>query len=127
MTMIETTSLSAYNDSIRHDVPGLVDELRRVLGARLVAYIAGVGETRAVREWAEGERKPSPKAEQTLRLAYRIVRLIDQSEGPGVVAPWFQGMNPRLGDESPARVLREEPTEQAHAAVLAAANLFVGA
>ena len=127
MTTIEMTQLSAYNESIRHDVPGLVDELRRTLGAKLVAYIAGVTETRAVREWAEGTRKPSPSAVQTLRLAYRIVRLIEQSEGAGIVAPWFQGMNPQLGDRSPARVLRDDPTEQAHAAVLSAANLFVGA
>ncbi len=61
MTTIEMTQLSAYNESIRHDVPGLVDELRRTLGAKLVAYIAGVTETRAVREWAEGTRKPSPE------------------------------------------------------------------
>lgn len=124
---IETTQLQAYNDSIRQGVPGLIDELRRVLGAKLVAYIAGVGETRAVRDWADGTRKPSPNAVQTLRLTYRIVRLVGQSEGAAVVAAWFQGMNPQLGDRSPARVLHEDRTEQAHLAVLNAANTFVGA
>lgn len=124
---IEMTQLRAYNESIRQGVPSLVDELRRVLGAKLVAYIAGVRETRAVRDWIDGTRKPSPNAVQTLRLTYRIVRLVEQSEGTGVVAPWFQGMNPQLGDRSPARVLHEDRTEQAHLAVLNAANLFVGA
>jgi len=126
-TTIATTQLTAYNESIRQDVPQLVDELRTMLGAKLVAFIAGVHETRAVREWVEGTRKPSPNAVQTLRLTYRIARLIDQSEGAGVVAPWFQGMNPQLGDRSPARVLREDRTEQGHAAVLNAANIFIGA
>jgi len=127
MTTIETTQLRAYNEAIRHDVPSLVDELRSMLGAKLVAYIAGVGETRAVREWADGIRKPSPGTAQTLRLAYRIARLIEQSEGAGVVPSWFQGMNPQLGDKSPARVLHENRTEQGHLAILNAANAFVGA
>jgi hypothetical protein len=36
----------------------VVAELRDLPGARLVAYLAGVTETRAVREWAEGIRTP---------------------------------------------------------------------
>lgn len=125
--MIGTTELRAYNDSIRHAVPEIVDDLRVALGAKLVAYIAGVTETRTVREWAEAGRRPSPSAEERLRLAHRIATLIGQSEGEAVVPTWFQGMNPQLGDRSPARVLREDGFDEAGPRVLAAANAFVGA
>lgn len=45
-------------------VPEIVEVLRQVLGTKLVAYIAGVSETRTVREWAEGSRRPRPAAEE---------------------------------------------------------------
>lgn len=125
--MIGTTALNAYNDSIRHTMPEIVDDLRIALGAKLVAYIAGVSETRTVREWAEAARRPTPAAEERLRLAHRIVTLIGQSEGKAIVPTWFQGMNPQLGDRSPARVLHEDSFDEAGARVLAAANAFVGA
>lgn len=51
--------LQAYQDSIRFSVPELVTHLRDLLGAKLVAYLGEVKETRAVRQWADGERKPS--------------------------------------------------------------------
>lgn len=126
-TTITTTGLKAYNDSIRLAMPEIVDELRDALGAKLVAYIAGVSETRTVREWAEGVRAPQASAEERLRLAHRINALIAQSEGEAIVPTWLQGMNPHLGDKSPARVLREGPFDEAGPAVLAAANAFVGA
>lgn len=126
-TTIATMGLKAYNESIRHTVPQIVDELRRVLGAKLVAYIAGVSETRTVREWVETGRRPSTAAVERLRLTHRIVTLIGQSEGEAVVPTWFQGMNPHLDDRSPARVLHEDPFEEAGPRVLVAANAFVGA
>ncbi|RDV43408.1 hypothetical protein DOE76_18120 [Leifsonia sp. ku-ls] len=126
-TTIAEKGLKAYNDSIRQATPEIVDDLRRALGAKLVAYIAGVTETRTVREWAEGSRKPAPSAVERLRLTHRVVTLIGQSEGDAVVPTWFQGMNPYLGDRSPARVLHEDPFDEAGPGVLAAANAFVGA
>ena len=124
---IEATRLEAYDESIRQDVPRIVSDLRVRLGAKLVAYIANVTETRAVREWAEGDRSPSPNTVQQLRLVYQVTALIDRSEGDGVAATWFQGMNPQLGDLSPARVLHEERTDDARLRVLRAALGFVGA
>lgn len=124
---IEATRLAAFNESIRQDLPYIVTDLRVRLGAKLVAYIANVTETRAVRAWAEGERAPSPNTERRLRLAYMVAALIDRSEGDGIAATWFQGMNPQLGDRSPARVLHEDRTDEAMARVLSAAKGFVGA
>jgi len=56
-------------------VPEIVDDLLVALGAKLVAYIAGVSETRTVREWAEAARRPTPAALDRLRLAHRVVTL----------------------------------------------------
>lgn len=123
-TTITSLNLKAYNDSIRHTVPQIVDELRRALGAKLVAYIAGVTETRTVRAWVETDRQPSPTAVNRLRLTHRIVTLIGRSEGEAVVPTWFQGMNPHLDDRSPARVLHEDSFDEAGPRVLAAANAF---
>jgi hypothetical protein len=125
--VIGNPALNAYNDSIRRTVLEIVDDLRLALGAKLVAYIAGVSETRTVREWAEDARRPTPAAEERLRLAHRIVTLIGQSEGEAIVPTWFQGMNPQLGNRSPARVLHEDSFDEAGTRVLAVANAFVGA
>lgn len=124
---VEANTLAAFNDSIRQSLPQIVSTLRIRLGAKLVAYIANVSETRAVREWSEGERTPAPTTARRLRLAFHVATLIDTSEGDGVAATWFQGMNPQLGDRSPARVLREDSTEEAMSQVLNAAKSFVGA
>ncbi|GGD76749.1 hypothetical protein [Microbacterium murale] len=104
----------------------IVDDLRVALGAKLVAYIARVSDARTVREWAEATRRPTSATEERLRLAHRVATLIGQSEVDAVVPTWFQGMNPHLADRSPARVLHEDPFEEAGSRVLAAASAFVG-
>lgn len=127
MSTIEAISLKAYDDSIRHTTAEIVDDLRKALGAKLVAYIAGVSETRTVRAWAEATRRPTSSTEERLRMVHRLVTLIGKSEGERVVPTWFQGMNPHLGDRSPARVLQEDRFEDAGPRVLAAATAFIGA
>lgn len=118
-----TVELRAYAASVRTEVPVVVEQLRDVLGAQLVAYVAGVKETRAVRQWAEGEgRRPQPKQEQRLRLAYRVAQLLLEHDSPRVVQAWFQGMNPQLDDVAPARFILE--TDGSDARVVAAAQAF---
>jgi hypothetical protein len=41
-----------------------------------------------------------------------------------VVQAWFQGMNPLLDDQAPARVLRESETEDSARLMLVAAKAF---
>jgi hypothetical protein len=117
--------LVAYERAIRRELAPLVAELADVLGARLVAYMAGVGETRAVREWAEGIREPRDPIPSRLRLAYRVAHLIREHDSPQVARAWFQGLNPQLEDQSPARLIREEAIEQVGADIVAAARAFV--
>jgi len=98
--------------------------LRGVLGATVVAYLSGVSQTRAVAQWAAGDRAPSEAVTARLRTAYQVVALLGERDSAGVVHAWFQGMNPQLDDIAPARVLREYPLEQVGPAVIAAARAF---
>lgn len=116
--------LQAYQDSIRFSVPELVTHLRDLLGAKLVAYLGEVKETRAVRQWADGERKPSGPITDRLRVAYHVAALLAEKDSRQVVQAWFQGMSPQLDDVAPATLLREEPLELGGRAVLAAARAF---
>lgn len=107
------------------DFPELVDRLRGMLGAKLVAYLGGVKETRAVRQWASEERTPGDAVVQRLRLAYQVAGLIVESQNsPAIVQAWFQGANPQLEDRSPARVLRDDHPDKVGPQVISAARAF---
>lgn len=126
--MTTTTSrpgLRAYENSLRLVPAEVVAGLRDALGAKLVAYLGGVQETRAVREWADGSRSPSDEVVQRLRAAYYVTAMLRDRESAPTVASWFQGMNPELGDVAPAKVLREQDLDVAGPAVLAAARSFI--
>jgi len=117
--------LASYAEAMRLDTAVLVTGLREVLGAKLVAYLGGVRETRAVRQWADGVRGvQDPADERRLRLAYQVAGLLGVRESVRVVQAWFQGLNPELGDRAPARVLREDDLDLAGPLVLAAARSF---
>jgi hypothetical protein len=125
-----TTQSAARPDFAAHDrayrlpIDRVADELREVLGAKLVAYLTGVTETRAVREWAEGTRTPRSPVPERLRLALQVVEMLQARDGAAVVQAWFQGLNPRLEDRSPARLLREGDLEGVGPQILAAARAF---
>lgn len=116
---------AAHTKAIRASFPELVSELRSVLGARLVAYLGSVKETRAVRQWAEGEREPSDEVRSRLRVALQVALPLGEAESPEIAQAWFQGLNPQLEDRSPARMLREGELEEVGPAVIAAARAFL--
>ncbi len=117
--------LAAHTAATRLEPAVLVKELRELLGARLVAYLGGVRETRAVRQWAEGTRSiGSGRDLSRLRVAYQAAVLLAERDQPAVVQAWFTGLNPVLGDRSPARLLREDDLDEAGPQVLAAARQF---
>ncbi|MFT2711977.1 hypothetical protein [Clavibacter sp. Sh2126] len=123
---ITTPGLGAYETAIRASDAELVAGLREVLGAKLVAYLGSVQETRAVRQWAEGERVPSAVTMNRLRLAFHVAGILVEREHPRVVQAWFTGLNPQLDDASPARLIRESPDlDEAGARILASARSFV--
>jgi len=124
---IATPGLRAYEESVRSDISELVSVLRELLGAKLVAYLGSVSETRAVRQWADGERKPPAEVVRRLRLAYQVAGLLAERDQPRVIQAWFQGMNPQLEDWAPARMIREGAPDEVGTRVLAAARAFTAA
>src|SRR5664279_3048866 len=115
----------AYINATRLDPAQLVTELRDLLGAKLVAYLGGVKETRAVRQWADGTRQVAGGQDlRRLRLAYQAATLLAERDHPAVIQAWFQGLNPALADRSPARLLREGDIDDVGPQVLAAARQF---
>jgi hypothetical protein len=117
--------LAAYEHAARIDFPMVVKELSEILGLKLVAYLAGVTETRAVRQWMEREREARDPIPAKLRLALQIALLIAHHDDAHVAQAWFQGLNPQLDDRSPARLLREGELEEVGPLVLSAARAFV--
>ena len=122
---VHTTEAETHVRTMRMPVPMMISELREILGARLVAYIGSVRETRAVREWAEGTRAPKGDTTERLRLAYLVAKDINDTDGPEITQAWFQGLNPLLGDTSPARLLREGDIETDGRRIIAAKRYFV--
>ena len=118
--------LDAHRFATTTPTPQLVAFLRETLAPRLVAFIAGVTETRATRQWAEGERElGSSEREQRLRAAAHVTRLISETFDDRTAQAWMQGMDPMLDDRSPAWVLRHATDETERTAVLASARRFV--
>lgn len=117
--------LGEYERVTRMEVAAVARALEELLGAKLVAYIAGVSEARAVRHWSRGEREPRGDVPERLRTALRVALMVAATDGPGVVQAWFQGLNPQLDERSPARLLREGELEEVGPDVLGAARAFV--
>jgi hypothetical protein len=117
--------LDAYNNAMAMTTAELVTALRDLLGAKLVAYLGRVKETRAVRQWADGTRSiGNPVDVDRLRVAYRAAAVITARDSKEVAQAWFQGLNPLLDDRSPARLLRDGDLEEVGPQVLTAARQF---
>ena len=122
---VKVVEARTHTQAVRLPVPALIGGLREILGSKLVAYIGSVGETRAVREWAEGTRLPKGDTTERLRLAFQVAKGIAHSDGHEVAQAWFQGLNPLLGDVSPARLLREGDLATDGRRVIAAGRYFL--
>lgn len=126
MTTTARPDLGAADRALRMTTAEAFDAATQLLGPRLIAYVCGVAETRAVREWAGGERLPrDPTIEDKARLIVRVASFIADHDGPGVAQAWFQGLNPQLEDRSPARLLREGDVAVVGPEIIQAARAFV--
>jgi hypothetical protein len=115
----------AHQVATRAPFAEVARELHEILGARLTAYVGGVSETRAVRQWADGGRTPGELVQRRMRVALQAALALKEVDGRGVTQAWFQGLNPQLEDRSPARLLRDGELDEIGPAVLAAARAFL--
>ena len=106
-----------HEEATQLAIADLVRSLRKDLGASLLAVMVDVPAARIVDEWARGKATPTPVQERRLRAGYEVVRTLRAWEAADTIRAWFVGMNPLLGDTSPALMLAKDP-----AAVLEAAH-----
>src|SRR6266700_3287628 len=116
--------LLAYREATTLEFSKLVEELTKIIGKKLTAYIASVKDTRAIERWMAGSESYKG-VEERLRLAYRLAKVINDHEGRRVVQAWLTGMNPELNDRAPIRLLREEDIELVGPEILGAARAFL--
>jgi hypothetical protein len=123
MPVMEPQSVKqAHRIAMNASVPDVSSYLQDLLSRRLVAYIVGVKDAKTVSRWSNGEVKEvRQESEERLRTAYQIAQLLVQFDSPRIIKAWFIGLNPQLGDESPATTIREGKLKDA----LAAARAFV--
>lgn len=123
--MSETIGLlehRAHRQATAAPVNEVARVLQEILSRRLTAYIAGVGDGKTVSRWANGEVAEirDYTTEQRLRRAYEIVQLLMSYDSSQTIKAWFIGLNPQLGDTSPAEALHDGRLKEA----LAAAKAF---
>ena len=77
----------AYERATRAGFDEVAAQLSELLGRKLVAYIGAVKETRAVNQWAAGNREPGSETQLRLRLApARVLRDVPlEDAGPAVL------------------------------------------
>lgn len=103
----------------------IVTRLRATLGVRLVAYIGGVKTTSPVRAWADALAVPEADNDMRLRTAFHALGILLERWGPATIQTWFKGMNPTLGDEAPARFIRESAPDGANDVLVAARSAMI--
>jgi hypothetical protein len=103
-------------------VSEIAGTLQALLSRRLTAYMAGVGDGKTVSRWASGEVAEirDYTTEQRLRTAYEITQLLLGHDSAQTVKAWFIGLNPQLGDVSPAEAIHDGRLKES----LAAARAF---
>jgi hypothetical protein len=116
------TAGEAHNEAMSLPMSTVVETLVGLLGATTVAEIAGVKETRAVQQWASGEREP--QRSHVLRFALQLAMMISTVGSRHMAGAWFHGANPHLDDQTPVFLLREEPLESIQVRLMAAVRSF---
>ncbi len=121
MPDLSLASREAHRQTTETSIEQITNFLEEVLGRKLVAALAGVADPKAVGRWAAGERAPRAAAEERLRVAYQVFRLLLAEESKHTIRAWFIGLNPQLNDESPVMVIRAGRFQE----VMVAAKAYV--
>ncbi len=124
MATMPKPDLIAYRESLRLPASQIVQQLVDILGRKLTAYIGNVKDVRAVDRWIAGGTLYG-NAEERVRLAYQVARMLRDYDSAAVVQAWMTGINPELDDKAPLRLLRDGKPEEVAPEVLRAARTFI--
>ncbi|MGA7669675.1 MAG: XRE family transcriptional regulator [Nitrolancea sp.] len=122
--MPSTINDQVYRASVMTPLSEIARTLEQVLSRRLTAVIVGLKDGKTIARWAAGDTQEirNEDTEQRLRMTYQIVLLLLRSQdSQQTVKAWFIGLNPQLGDVSPAEAIRSGQLQE----TLAAARAFV--
>src|SRR5918992_3643040 len=110
-----------HRQALAVPVSELARFLQNLLSRRLTAYVAGVQHAKSVTRWANGEVAEirDPTVERRLRTAYEIALMLLGGDSAPTVRAWFLGIDPQLGDTSPAEAIREGRLKEAMGAARA--------
>jgi hypothetical protein len=86
--------------------------------------IFSLRDVRAVDRWMNGSELYGD-AEQRLRFAFQLVRMLAEREDSSVIQSWLTGLNPELGDRVPLRLMRENDLETVAPEIMGAARAFL--
>ena len=100
-------SIDGHAETTRLDIHEIVRQLTSHLGPAMVARLANVNDRKLPYKWAARGQKPRDSSKQRLMLAHRIWNELSRSENEHTARNWFIGVNPLLGETSPAEALRE--------------------
>lgn len=122
MTLPLTTEsrTNAHRASVEISQTDLVAALTTKLGPKLTAFIAD-RDPSTISRWKSGESAAGEDALVPLRVAYQVIRLLENAEADPTIRAWFMGTNPQFDDLSPAEALVEGRNRE----TLAAARAFL--
>jgi len=103
MSVMESTTARAREQSTGATYPRIVDEICRALTAREVARAVGVGE-RSVQNWRAGTTRPQGAPREALLDLYYLVTVLDDVYTPEGVQVWLTGRAKPLGGQRPLEV-----------------------
>lgn len=121
MSNLSTREKDAHREAVSMSIADVTKYLQDAFGQKLVAYLTDTKDAKNVGRWSRGEQAPRKDAEDRLRIAYQVFHLLQEKDSSHTVRAWFVGLNPQLGDESPATAIREGR----HRDVLIAAKAFL--
>lgn len=124
MATMPKPDLLAHREALRLSTSELVARVVEILGRKLTAYIGGIQDVRGVDRWIAGGRLYGD-AEERLRLAFQVTRMLRDYDSAAVIQAWMIGMNPELEDRVPVRLLRTGKLDEVGPEILRAARAFL--
>ena len=113
---------AAHERSVGLSVAEIAAMLQAQLGQVLLGVIVGKN-ARTLARWAHSTVRPPQASEKLLRDTFQVLEILCSVHSPDVARAWVMGLNPELGDASPAEALSEGRSRE----VMAAARSYAAA
>ena len=115
---VRRPAADAHKKAVVIEINEIARYLQELLGQKLVAYMAGVSDPKVVGRWAQGTQPPRDEPDRRLRTVLKICHLLLSQDNTHAVRAWFIGMNPQLGDDSPAEAMHDGRLKEALATAM---------